>query len=57
MDKIDHFLLQTVKIDRAVNFDLVQAGQNWPASVSPQPFIEKIETLDLLYGHYYELTL
>jgi hypothetical protein len=32
---------ETVKIDRAVNFDLVRAGQNVPASVSPQPFIEK----------------
>ena len=34
-------VIQAVKIDWAVNFDLVQAGQNWPASVSPQPFIEK----------------
>jgi len=47
---------ETVKIDRAVNFDLVRAGQNVPASVSPQ-LLKKIETLDLLYGHYNELTL
>ena len=34
-------LLQTVKIDRVVNFDRCQAGQNWPGFVSPLPFIEK----------------
>jgi len=34
-DKIDRFLLQTVKIDRAVNFDECRDGQNWPGFVSP----------------------
>ena len=40
-DKIDHFLLQTVKLDRAVNFDRCRDGQNVPGFVTPQPFIEK----------------
>jgi len=42
---------ETDKIDQC------RDGQNWPGFVSPQPFIEKNETLDLLYGQYNELTL
>ena len=40
-DKIDRFLLQTVKNDWAVNFDWCRDGQNVPSFISPQSFIEK----------------
>jgi len=41
LDKIDHFLLQTVKIDQVVNFDRCRDGKNVRGFVSPQPLIEK----------------
>ena len=37
-DKIDCFLLETVKIDQAGNFDRCRDGQNVPGFVSPCEF-------------------
>ena len=46
-----------VEVQDPVIFVRCQADQNWLGIVSPLPFIEKIKTLDLLYGQYKELTL